>query len=161
MAPILRPLTLADLPALYALDQRCFPPGIAYSQREIRDAVRLAPFGFHLACLEGATLAAFILTLRRADRGHVITLDVAPEFRRRGIGQALLLAAESHYREAGAGGMRLEAAVDNQAALAFYARLGYRVVRTLPRYYSARLDGLLLHKDFAPAAIAPGPAATS
>jgi ribosomal-protein-alanine N-acetyltransferase len=145
-----RPLAPSDLPALFALDQRCFPPGIAYSQREIRDALRLAPRGFHLACSAAASLAGFILTLRRADRGHVITIDVAPEFRRHGIGQRLLAAAEDFYRRTGARGMRLEAAVDNQPALAFYSRFGYRVIRTLPRYYSPRLDAVLLHKDWAP-----------
>lgn len=147
-----RPLTPADLPALFALDQRCFPPGIAYSQREIREALRLAPHGFHLAAFARTTLAGFILTLRRAGRGHVITIDVAPEFRRRGIGRRLLAAAEAFYRRAGARGMRLEAAADNAAAFAFYAGLGYRTVRVLPRYYTPRLDGVLLHKDWAPPA---------
>jgi ribosomal-protein-alanine N-acetyltransferase len=145
-----RPLTPADLPALFALDQRCFPPGIAYSQREIRDALRLAPRGFHRGAFAEAALAGFILTLRRADRGHVITVDIAPEYRRRGLGQALLSAAEAFYRHTGAHGMRLEAAVDNTGALAFYAGLGYHTVRRLPRYYSPRLDGVLLHKDWAP-----------
>jgi ribosomal protein S18 acetylase RimI-like enzyme len=45
--------------------------------------------------------------------------------------------------------MVLEAAVNNAAALSFYARLGYRVERTLPGYYAEDLDGLRLRLEFA------------
>ncbi|HEY8054491.1 MAG TPA: GNAT family N-acetyltransferase [Terriglobales bacterium] len=143
-----RPLILADLPALHALDQRCFPPGIAYSQAEIAAALR-HPQGFHRGAEEGGRLAAFILTQPRGRYGHVITVDVEADFRRQGLGEELMRAAEEHYRGRGASGMLLEAAVNNAGALAFYSRLGYRVERTLPGYYAEDLDGLRLRIEFA------------
>lgn len=148
----LRPLAPSDSPRLWALDQRCFPPGIAYSPAEIKEFL-LIHGAYHRAIELGAppALAGFILTVRNRDRGHVVTLDVAPEFRRQGLGQALMEAAEAHFgihRRAGLVGMRLEVAVNNASALRFYVRLGYRVVRTLRGYYAADLDGLLLHKDW-------------
>jgi len=87
--------------------------------------------------------------LPRRERGHVITVDVEPGMRHRGVGQMLMQAVERHYAALPTIGMRLEVAVNNFPALRFYARLGYRVVRTLPAYYAPYLDGLQLHKDWA------------
>lgn len=140
-------LQLADAPRLWALDQECFAEGIAYSREEI-EAVLRAAGGFHRGIELGGELAAFILTLRRPRRGHVITVDVAPAHRRAGLGRQLLLASEEHYTRTGAVGMSLEAAVNNAAALQFYGRLGYRIERRLPGYYARDLDGLRMIKDF-------------
>jgi ribosomal protein S18 acetylase RimI-like enzyme len=43
--------------------------------------------------------------------------------------------------------VRLETAVDNLSALAFYKRHGYSVMDTIPRYYSNGVDALLLDKN--------------
>lgn len=148
----LTPLLAADTVRLWTLDQLCFPPGIAYSEAEIRACLLQANRGFHAAIeVDGAPStappAAFILSLLHRRRGHVITLDVALGYRRQGMGLALMQAAEERFQALGAVGMRLETAVDNDPARRFYARLGYREVRPLPNYYGRGLDGLLLLKD--------------
>ena len=43
--------------------------------------------------------------------------------------------------------MGLETAVDNLAALSFYKRHGYNVIRTWPRYYSNGVDALVMKKE--------------
>ena len=42
--------------------------------------------------------------------------------------------------------------MDNLAALAFYKRHQYFVVKTVPRYYSNGVDALVLEKDLLSAA---------
>ncbi len=135
-----------DAAQAYELDQQCFPAGIAYAAEEIAAYMQMP--GFHLGCVDGGILAGMILTVGRRGCGHVITVDVDAGWRRRGIGQHLMRAAEDHYRQQGARGMRLEAAVNNAGALAFYARLGYRVVGALSGYYAPDLDALRLEKRF-------------
>jgi GNAT superfamily N-acetyltransferase len=56
-------------------------------------------------------------------------LHDAAEARRRGIGRALVEAAEELGRRRGAEHMSLDVDVDDAAAIAFYETLGYAVVR--------------------------------
>jgi ribosomal protein S18 acetylase RimI-like enzyme len=61
-----------------------------------------------------------------ATRGVVRNLYVRPATRGRGVGGALLAAAEAHLAEQGADVLSLEAMADNEAARRFYRRHGYR-----------------------------------
>jgi ribosomal protein S18 acetylase RimI-like enzyme len=61
-------------------------------------------------------------------RAHVETLVVAARCRRRGIGRRLLVAAGDWARARGAVEIVLTAWEGNEAADAFYQRLGYRVL---------------------------------
>lgn len=140
-----RRLSSADAAALWALDQRCFAPGIAYSREEIQAALGRAG-GFRCGVEQASVIAAFILTQPERGWGHIITIDVAPEYRRHGLGRWLMLAAERHHRARGARGMRLEVAANNSGAMRFYLGLDYELDRRLPSYYAGGLDGLSLLK---------------
>jgi ribosomal protein S18 acetylase RimI-like enzyme len=50
-------------------------------------------------------------------------------------------------QSAGCRAIYLETAVDNAAAIAFYKRHGYDVIKTVPRYYSNGVDALVLEKN--------------
>ena len=52
-------------------------------------------------------------------------LAVAPEHRRRGIGRALMAAAEAGVRALGCPKLAVQVRADNLEALAFYERLGF------------------------------------
>ena len=56
-------------------------------------------------------------------------LRVAPHARGKGVGQALLLAAEGSAQDAGARGMVIETQNINVAACDLYARTGYRITK--------------------------------
>ncbi len=145
-----------DFETLWRMDQECFEPGIAYSRRELKAYIR-HPATFTVVAIGGETgvsrepegnIQGFIV-VHRGVTGHVITIDVSPSDRRSGVGSLLLQAAEQRLRDAGCSAVNLETAVDNVAALAFYKRHGYSVIRTWPRYYSNGVDALVLQKDLA------------
>ena len=89
----------------------------------------------------------FIVAEAARVTGHIITLDVLEEARRSGLGSRLMAAAEERLRAQGCRAVSLETAVDNAAALAFYKKHHYFLVKTLPRYYSTGVDAFVLKKD--------------
>jgi [ribosomal protein S18]-alanine N-acetyltransferase len=152
VAPVIREFeirdsTPEDFDALWRMDQECFPPGIAYSRRELGLHMRhRGAFTLVAGDTAGKSIAGFIVAYGR-NTGHVITIDVAPKARRSGVGSLLLRAAEDRLAAAGIRAVGLETAVDNLAALSFYKRHGYSVIRTWPRYYSNGVDALVLEKE--------------
>jgi [ribosomal protein S18]-alanine N-acetyltransferase len=144
---VIRDFKPDDLETLWRIDQECFPPGISYSRLELRVYIqRRGSFTLVAADPADNKIAGFVVAYGGLT-GHVITIDVIAAARRSRVGSQLLQAAENRLREAGSKAVGLETAVDNLAALAFYKRHGYSVIRTWPRYYSNGVDALVLRKD--------------
>lgn len=152
----LRPARREDLDALLELDRACFRPGIAYSRTELRY------FLFHarsvsIVAEDEDGIAGFAIVEFHFEKGqrtgHIITIDVAEAQRRRGVGRLLMDALLERCREAEAVRLRLEVAVDNAAAIAFYERLGFTETGRIPGYYMGKLDAMTM--GLAVQAIAP------
>ena len=142
----LRDSTPQDFEDLWRIDQECFPPGIAYSQRELKLYMRRRG-AFTLVANGGDEKIAGFIVAQGGPIGHIVTIDVIPEARRARVGSLLMTAAEDRLRGAGSLAVGLETAVDNAAALAFYKRRGYSVIRTWPRYYANGVDALVMQKE--------------
>lgn len=148
---MLRDARPADFETLYRIDQRCFVPGISYSRLELRHYMQ-EQGAFTVVAEQDGEISGFLVggvvsspTLKKLV-GHIITIDLLPEFRRSGIGTLLMDEAERRILAAGADLVRLEVAVDNEPALAFYQRRGYRMLKTIPRYYMNSIDAFVLGK---------------
>jgi ribosomal-protein-alanine N-acetyltransferase len=142
----LRPYTPADFEALWKLDQRCFEPGIAYSQKELRFYLRDKTAVAVIAELESKLAGFAVGHIDPRGFAHVVTIDVEQAARRSGVGTGLMSALEEKFVAAGCGAVVLETAVDNAAAIRFYKKHGYTVLKTIPRYYMDVLDALLMGK---------------
>lgn len=145
----LRDFRAEDFDTLWKIDQLCFAPGIAYSRMELKFYMkRRGSFTVVAETEDEPSLAGFIVAEAGGkNAGHIITIDVLPEARRFRVGSELLKAAEARLLVAGCRGVVLETAVDNKAALSFYKRHGYFVVKTVSNYYSNGVDAFVLHKD--------------
>ena len=142
----LRDYSSANFEQLWALDQKCFPPGIAYSREELAFYLE-SPAAICLIAWSKGKILGFALGNRdRRGFGHIITLDVDPVRQRSGCGSTLIEALETRFANTGCDSILLEVAVNNRAALGFYKKHGYAVVKTLRRYYPGGLDGLLMGK---------------
>lgn len=150
----LRKLRSGDLEFLWEIDQKCFPPGISYSRQELASYIRR--WGSFTVVAEqspakkspSTKIVGFIVAeMSRKNIGHIITIDVLPEVRKKGIGSRLLIDAEARLREAKCEMVTLEAAVDNHSALSFYEKHGYFAFKTIPRYYPNGVNAYVLRKD--------------
>lgn len=161
----LREFRRQDFDSLWRIDQECFAPGIAYSRLELaayirrRGAFTVVAEPAELVVESPGQILGFIVAqvnrvqvnrdqAKRRGLGHILTIDVPPRSQRLGVGSKLLTTAEERLRAALCHSVVLETAVDNAAALAFYKRHQYSVVKTIPRYYSTGVDAFVLEKDF-------------
>jgi [ribosomal protein S18]-alanine N-acetyltransferase len=149
----LRDAVEADLHSLFELDQVCFPAGIAYSRSEFRFLLTSSRT-IRIVAEDDAFLAGFAIVQTGRLRGrridHLVTIDVAPAFRRHGIGRMLMDEILTRLITAGADLLRLEVAVNNAEALAFYSNLGFDPIGRIPGYYHGNLDALVLEKSLKP-----------
>jgi len=90
------------------------------------------PVGYIISCIEGFS------------RGHVISVGVLGEYRRRGIGNELMSRSICSMVNDGADYVVLEVRVSNTPAITLYRKLGFEVRDLLRAYYSDGEDGYLM-----------------
>lgn len=143
----LHPLTNAHLDAVWRLDQRCFIDGEAYT-RDTFEFLLTAPecVSYRVVTLEGAMVGFIVGLVEPGATGHVTTLGVAPEHRRRHLARRMMEKVEDGFRRRGCTSVRLEVRTVNLGAQKLYMQIGYTVTQRLPKYYSNGGDGLLMVK---------------
>lgn len=143
-----RPLTVSQLDECWRLDQRCFVDGEAYS-RDTFEYLLTAPEAVaYRIVTAGGSMAGFVIGLIEPDHtGHVTTVGVAPDHRRRHLAKRLMLRVEEGFRRRNVRIVRLEVRSINLPAQQLYLSLGYSVTQRLPKYYSNGGDGLLMIKS--------------
>ncbi len=95
-----------------------------------------------------AGVAGFVIAHVAADEAEVLSIGVAPEWQRRGLGELLLRKVGDAAAARGATRLYVDVAEDNVAALALYTRLGFAATGRRKGYYAHRdappCDALLL-----------------
>jgi ribosomal-protein-alanine N-acetyltransferase len=79
-------------------------------------------------------------------KGHVVSIAVLPQARRKGVAQALLNTAMDGMRFYKAKQCYLEVRVTNDAGVALYKKLEFEVSRTVHGYYSDGEDAYVMSK---------------
>ncbi len=77
----------------------------------------------------------FTLCRVTRDESELLSIGVAPDLRRNGLGTHLVYASMARCRRVGARCMFLEVAIDNPGAQALYVREGFREVGRREGYY--------------------------
>jgi ribosomal protein S18 acetylase RimI-like enzyme len=139
----------ADVPAMYALDLVCFEEPFRFDLKSMRRFAARA--GAIVVVAQAAReLVGFVLVhLERGRLAYVVTLDVAPAFRRMGLAGVLMEEAERQSLDAGAERVGLHVYSGNIAAIAFYERLGFERVGVDVGFYGEGLDAWAYLKPLA------------
>jgi [ribosomal protein S18]-alanine N-acetyltransferase len=150
----LRNYRALDINAMFRLDVACFAPEFRFDRRsmrafaEERDAIALVA-----EKIDGELVGFVIVHIERltvGKQGYVVTLDVAEEWRRRGLAGMLMQEAEVRVVAAGARWLELHVFTGNEAAIRFYERLGYKRISMRQRFYGADgLDAFVYRKELA------------
>jgi [ribosomal protein S18]-alanine N-acetyltransferase len=145
----IRPLTAKQLDEICRLNRRCFKQGENYNRHTLSYLLsEPRTLSYRATTTPAGEMTAFIFVTTAADgTGHITTIGVAPEHRRRGLAQRLLTHAENALRRRRISLVRLEVRVSNVAAQSLYRQLGYAVVQRLDGYYNNGEDGFLMVKS--------------
>jgi ribosomal-protein-alanine N-acetyltransferase len=147
---MIRSAVAEDLPRLWELDRICFEPGIAYSRGQLRRFLEM-PGARCLVAESDGKIEGFTLGYAGPpETAHVVTLDVHPSARRRGLGKRLLEGLLGALASAGAERAVLEVDVRNTGAITFYRRLGFRKTGRIPSYYGSGRDAFEMDRPVSP-----------
>jgi ribosomal-protein-alanine N-acetyltransferase len=134
--------TLADLPAVHAIEEASFTtPWPPHAYRSELETNRLAHYLVARAAGEVVGFAGIWLMV---DEAHVTTFAVAPGWRRRRVGERLLLALLDLAVARRASEATLEVRLSNLPARRLYEKFGFRPVGLRPRYYSDNGEDALI-----------------
>jgi ribosomal-protein-alanine N-acetyltransferase len=79
-------------------------------------------------------------------KGHIVSVAVLHQHRRKGIGKALVAQAIENMRTYNAKQCFLEVRVTNTPAIELYKKLGFEITRTIHGYYSDGEDAYVMTK---------------
>ncbi len=153
MSFTLRDFRPEDLEAVIYINRTCLPEN--YSHHFFMSIHRSYPDLFLVAEADGRIVGYIMCRIERSfwgrRKGHVISIAVLPEHRRRGIATALMKEALSRMAERyGATECYLEVRVSNKPAISLYEKLGFRKADTIPHYYLDGEDAYLMKKSLMP-----------
>ncbi len=142
----LRRLELGDLDAIERIERVSYPTPWSRSMF----ATELAkPSSLSLGAVdEHDQLVGYLILSRYVDAWHVMNVAVAPEWRRRGVANALLRRLLDETRHDAQRGYTLEVRVSNVGAIALYEGFGFRTKGVRRGYYTDnREDALIMWRD--------------
>jgi ribosomal-protein-alanine N-acetyltransferase len=102
----------------------------------------------HASIIDSGPIAGYIVARETAGELHINNVAVREEFRRHGIGAALLQRVLDEARGRKANAVFLEVRSGNRAAQALYVKHGFRAIATRRDYYSEpREDAVVMTID--------------
>ncbi|GAB3734767.1 ribosomal protein S18-alanine N-acetyltransferase [Luteimonas pelagia] len=132
----LRPMQVADLDAVMAIEVRAYP--FAWTRGIFEDCLGAGYPAWVLS--RGNMIVGYAVLSVAAGEGHVLNVCVDPAAQGQGHGRRLLRALLHLARARGAKRLFLEVRPSNPGAIALYRSEGFDEIGRRPRYYPA-LDG--------------------
>jgi [ribosomal protein S18]-alanine N-acetyltransferase len=140
--------TIRLLDELYEIEKQSFQEE-AFSKQQI--GFLLEDYNaISLVAKIGGKIAGFIIGVIELPEGylvgHILTIEVAPTYRRLGTAERLMIEFERILKLKDIEEIQLEVREGNEAAKALYCKLGYGTVSRLKNYYGST-HGLYLRKN--------------
>ncbi|MGY1712824.1 ribosomal protein S18-alanine N-acetyltransferase [Geodermatophilus sp. SYSU D01106] len=151
MSARLRPMRLADLDAVLALEEELFAPD-TWTRAMYRDELSRTDTRHYLVAVDtdgedDGAVVGYAGLIAYDDEAHVSTIGVARDRQGEGLGAALLdaLLAEADRRSPV---VLLEVRADNEVAQGLYRRRGFAEIGRRPRYYQpSGTDAVVMKRE--------------
>ena len=107
------------------------------------------PLSLWLVALSDGQVVGYIGSQSVEGESDMMNVAVAPEYRRQGIAEQLVLRLVAALQARGNHSLALEVRASNDAAISLYEKLGFVQVGLRPNYYrNPKEDALILRKEW-------------
>ena len=131
--PVLRRMTISDVPAVHRLEQAIF--SMPWSEKDFVYEMTENKVARYLVIEETGEIIAFAGAHIILDQAHVTNIAVRQDCRGRGLGRMITRALMQYASNLGAEYLTLEVRQSNVAAQNLYKSLGFVKVNVRKRYY--------------------------
>ncbi len=142
LSVVVAPMTIADVEAVQAIELASFsapwPPNAYLTELQTN---RLAHY---MVIRIGTDVVGYAGLWLMVDEAHVTTFAIHPDWRRRHLGDRLLLALLDIALDRRAAEATLEVRLSNLPARRLYEKFGFRPVGIRPRYYTDNQEDALI-----------------
>ena len=143
---ILTEMKLEHVAQVAALEKICFSD--PWSERSVASELT-NKLAYWLVALEEDAVAGYIGSQTVMEETDMMNVAVHPDYRRRGIAEALVNGLVEALKEQGSHCLTLEVRASNEPARNLYEKLGFTQIGRRPNYYrNPREDALILRKEW-------------
>jgi ribosomal-protein-alanine N-acetyltransferase len=137
------PMTRNDIDAVLDIEQSAYGDH-HWSHESFSGELSNELASYFCAFDESGNLAAYSGCWQILNEAHITTIAVAPLYRRRHIGEALLVNLINTCRENGVNFITLEVRVSNAAAIKLYEKYSFKSLGTRKGYYQNNNEDALI-----------------
>jgi len=142
-------LTEKHLREVLSLNLRCFYQGENYTKETFKHLLTEPDIlSYQIRTAENQMVGFVFIAVHNEKIGHITTIGVAPEHRKRGLAKLLLQQAEKALKVRDFDSVVLEVRVSNYIAQNLYHRLDYNIIQKLENYYTNSEDAYMMSKSF-------------
>ena len=131
---VIEDMRLDDLDAVQEVERASFP--VPWPANAFRHELTQNKNARYIVAREGDRVVGYAGLWLSLDEAHITTFAVLPEYRRRRIGERMLLSIFERAQKLGAEWLTLEVRASNLAAQKLYEKYGFRRAGVRRRYYS-------------------------
>ena len=136
-----------DLKGIAELEKICFPQDPWSFEAFFNEIIENEGRTLYIVAEYDGKLAGYMGIWKILDEGHITNVAVAPEFRRKHIGEALIRRIVDETMREGITSWTLEVRVDNEPAIRLYEKMGFRREGIRRKYYAYDgTDALIMWK---------------
>jgi [ribosomal protein S18]-alanine N-acetyltransferase len=138
----IRFMTVDDLDAVMEIEHRSF--SIPWTREAFYNEIEQNHLSTYLVVEDGESIAGYCGVWLVVDEAHITNVAVLPDYRGKGLGEALMKRIMEVAKEVGARVMTLEVRVSNEAAKGLYRKMGFQDGGIRRRYYSDNQEDALV-----------------
>jgi ribosomal-protein-alanine N-acetyltransferase len=131
---VIEDMTTLDIDAVQVVERASFP--VPWPANAFRHELTQNKNAHYIVAREGDRIVGYAGLWLSLDEAHITTFAVLPDYRRRKIGERMLVALFEKSAKLGAEWMTLEVRASNLAAQKLYEKYGFRPAGIRRRYYS-------------------------